>query len=436
MAHPRGGAVRAKPAIPPAGEHRDSRWDVVERVCNSAQFRRSVRLRQLLVYLCHRAWTEASEDIREHEIGVDVFDRSKPYDPSEETIVRVQASQLRKRLEQYFAEEGRDEQRILDIPKGAYIPAVRERPVAVITVASEPAAAPPPHTNRTLVAVLSGLCIFLAASCAILLYRQTVSTHEHQAGPTVRKFWSAFSADGRQTFVVIADAAFSAVQDTLRRPIELNEYVRREYKAELDRPDLSPDRKDMAGYLMERRYTSLADVMFIRRLTLASVLDPAKTTIVFSRDHTLRAFQEGNHVLLGSRRAVPWVDLFNDSLDFRFVYDEATRRLVVENRRPANGEPKRFALAKQGASGGESFSLIACLPNLANTGYVLILSGQEASGTEAAGNLLTTEALLQNLLARLPAKPEGELPYFEALLRTRHMDYTSQGFELLALHLH
>jgi hypothetical protein len=25
---------------------------------------------------------------------------------------------------------------------------------------------------------------------------------------------------------------------------------------------------------------------------------------------------------------------------------------------------------------------------------------------------------------RLPQKPEGELPYFEALLHTRHMDYT------------
>jgi hypothetical protein len=411
----------------------------VERVCNSTQFRRSARLRQLLVYLCHRAWTEAAEDIREHEIGVDVFDRSKSYDPSEETIVRVQASQLRKRLEQYFAEEGRDEQRILEIPKGAYIPVVRDRPVALVAMTPEPVAPPPPpapRTHRKFIVLLSGLCLILAAFCAILLSRQTATTYEAPAGPTVRKFWSAFSSGGRPTFVVIADAAFSAVQDTLRRPIELNEYVRREYKADLDRPDLSLDRKDIAGYLMERRYTSLADVMFVRRLTLASVLDPAKTTIVFSRDHTLRAFQDGNHVLLGSRRAVPWVDLFNESLDFRFVYDEATRRVVVENRRPASGEPRRFEIARQGASGGESFSLIACLPNLANTGYVLILSGQEVSGTEAAGNLLTTEALLQKLMDRLPQKPEGELPYFEALLHTRHMDYTSQGFELLALHLH
>ena len=41
-----------------------------------------------------------------HEIGVDVFQRPLNYDSAQDTLVRVQASQLRKRLERYFAEEG------------------------------------------------------------------------------------------------------------------------------------------------------------------------------------------------------------------------------------------------------------------------------------------------------------------------------------------
>jgi hypothetical protein len=235
---------------------------------------------------------------------------------------------------------------------------------------------------------------------------------------------------------VVADSALSALQDALHRPIGLNEYVRRSYKEDLHRPDLSADMRDMAGYLIQRRYTSLADVMFVRRVSVGSLLDPAKTTIVFARDHNLRAFQDGNHILVGSRRAVPWVELFQDSLDFDFVYDEKTRTIVVENRKPLAGEPKRFESTNQGVVGGESFSLIACLPNLARSGYVLILSGQEVSATEVAGNLVTTESLLKPLMDRLPKRPDGGLPYFEALLQTRHLEYTSQGSRLLALHLH
>ena len=426
------GTTRQRATLPPAGEGRDIRWDIVERVCNAPQLRRSGRLRELLVYLCHRAWTDGAQEIREHEIGIEVFDRAPSYDSAQETIVRVQASQLRKRLEQYFAEDGLGEPRILSIPKGCYVPDVRDR-------AEGSQIAPPPVAiapDRRLVIGLAISCFVLAIACGGLVYRQSLMSPPSAAGPTLQKFWSAFSAGGKQTFIVVADSAVSALQDVLHRPIGLNEYVRRSYKEDLHRPDLSSEVKDMVGYLAERRYTSLADVMFVRRVSVASVLDPSKTTIVFARDHNLRAFQEGNHILVGSRRAVPWVELFKDSLDFEFVYDEKTRTIFVDNRKPLPGEPKRFVSSKQGVAGGESFSLIACVPNLARTGYVLILSGQEVSATEAAGNIVTTESLLKPLMERLPRRPDGGLPYFEALLQTRHLEYTSQDFQLLALHLH
>jgi hypothetical protein len=429
------------PGVPLASDARDPRWDLVEKICASPQFRRSARLRELLIYLCHRAWTEGAEEIREHEVGVEVFERSPTYDPAQETIVRVQASQLRKRLEHYFAEDGAAERSVLEIPKGGYLPAVRDRPGT--TTSGAPGLTAPVTTpagssrERRWIAILSSTCLLLAIACCVLIYRQRERPAPPPTGtPALSQFWSAFAANGRQTFVVVADSAFSALQDTLHRPIGLSEYVRRAYKADLNRPDLSRERKEVAAYLMERRYTSLADVMFVRRLSVSRLLDPATTSIVFARDHNLRSFHEDNHILVGSRRAVPWVDLFSDSLDFHFVYDERTRTIVVENRKPQGGESSRYELHKQGVAGGESFSLIACVPNLGKNGYVLILSGQEVSGTEAAGNIFTTEQLLKPLLDRLPPLREGQVPHFEALLRTRHLEYTSEGFDVLAMHVH
>lgn len=436
MREPFTGAARTPPVVPPTGDGRDPRWDLVERICASTQLRRSARLRELLIYLCHRAWSEGAEEIREHEVGVDVFERSPSYDPAQETIVRVQASQLRKRLEQYFAEDGRGDSQILEIAKGGYVPVVRDR--VEIQPPPPPQAAIPPARNRDrqLAVILGVACVALAITCVALIYRQPPRVATQPGTPALKQFWSAFAANGRQTFVVVADSAFSALQDVLHRPIGLNEYVRRAYREDLDRPDLSPEVKDVAAYLMERRYTSFADVMFVRRLSLSAVLDPAATSLVFARDHNLRTFHEDNHILVGSRRAVAWVDLFADALDFQFVYDERTRTIVVENKRPQAGEPSRYELHKQGAAGGESFALIACLPNLGKTGHVLILSGQEMSGTEAAGNIFTTERLLKPLLDRLPPPRDGQAPHFEALLRTRHLEYTSEGFDVLAMHVH
>ena len=65
--------------------------------------------------------------LREHDIGVGVFGRPVDYDTSQDTLVRVQASQLRKKLQQYFEEEGREERLVVDLPKGSYALVFRER---------------------------------------------------------------------------------------------------------------------------------------------------------------------------------------------------------------------------------------------------------------------------------------------------------------------
>lgn len=416
--------------LPPEPDHR---WAVVERVCNSAALQRSAKLRDLLIYLCHRSWIDGVLEIRDHDIGVDVFQRPPGYDSAQDTLVRVQASQLRKRLERYFSTEGRQEPLVLEIAKGTYEPILHDRTDAPVPdTAGAPHAAEPPARSWT-VRLLAAACLLLTCLCVWLALRHPETPIE---GAVLRRFWTEFAPPGQETTVVIADAAFSAVQDMLRRPILLNEYVSRGYRAELDRPGYSPEKRDVLSYLMERRYTSLADIMLMKRLWATGVLNPAHTSVLYARDLNPRTFQKGNYILVGSRRAVPWVDLFEDALDFHYVYDEKTRSAIVENRRPHPGEPATFALPEQNRGVGERFSVVAFLPNAGKTGNVLILSGQEMSGTEAAANLVTTDRLFQEVLAKLPAPSATTVPHFEALLKVKHIEYTLQSFEILAVHPH
>ena len=66
-------------------------------------------------------------EIHEQEIGQKVFGRSPEYDTNADNVVRVTASQVRKKLEQYFASDGASEPVILEIPKGQYTPVFFDR---------------------------------------------------------------------------------------------------------------------------------------------------------------------------------------------------------------------------------------------------------------------------------------------------------------------
>jgi hypothetical protein len=50
---------------------------------------------------------------------------NRDYDPKQDSIVRTEAGRLRARLAEYYAEQGRGEPVIFELPKGGYVPVVR-----------------------------------------------------------------------------------------------------------------------------------------------------------------------------------------------------------------------------------------------------------------------------------------------------------------------
>jgi hypothetical protein len=72
---------------------------LVERTAAGSHFRKAANLRNLLLFLCDQTLDGQGHDLREHDIGVRVFGRREGYETSQDNIVRVQVSQLRKRLQ-------------------------------------------------------------------------------------------------------------------------------------------------------------------------------------------------------------------------------------------------------------------------------------------------------------------------------------------------
>src|SRR5580698_2770593 len=111
--------IHFRPAEPPL---QDARWLLVQRIVASKSFAKSYFLTSFLLYVSDRELHGKADEITEYQIGVRAFGRPESYNPGVDNIVRNYARILRKRLEEYFEEEGKDESIRITIPRGGYVP--------------------------------------------------------------------------------------------------------------------------------------------------------------------------------------------------------------------------------------------------------------------------------------------------------------------------
>jgi hypothetical protein len=401
----------------------DARWLLVERVSASSYFNRSARLRDLLQYLTKRILEEEGCEIREHEVGYRVFGRPPDYDTTADNIVRVHASMLRKRLDQFFTAEGADEPLVIEIPKGNYAPVFHERaivqveliaPVEVVTPVlprQVPMHAVPlveTGPSRRLLWTLAGFAILFAVSTLWLLTAGRTARVPEASRPAVQRFWSQVFPASRPTDIVLDDSAVALYQELTGRPISLSEYFDRSYLRGLGDSKPAGKRDDgmdaaTASTLILRRQSSFSSTSFYWKLTQMPEAAHWHTVLRFARDYSFRELKGNNSVLLGNGRTNPWVQPFEGRLGLRWHYDKDKSTYY----------PVDTWDQMRSYGSGEGYGSIARLPNLGGTGNVLIVSATGGSAMNAAADFLADNTSMSSLEAELGS---GR-PYFEALIR-------------------
>ena len=91
-------------------------------VLESRGFARAPALANLLSYLCEKLFAGEANQIKEYSIAVEAFRRSDSFDQDSDSIVRVEANRLRRRLAEYYKEEGARNLLQISIPVGQYVP--------------------------------------------------------------------------------------------------------------------------------------------------------------------------------------------------------------------------------------------------------------------------------------------------------------------------
>ncbi len=402
--------------------------ELLQKVAASHHFEKSKRLRDLLLYLGERSLQDPAHTLHEQEIGVDVFGRQPDYDTSHDTLVRVHVSQLRKKLQDYFLAEGRDEPWIIEIPKGTYAPVFRPRDEPLPQ--PEPERRAPPTSRRPFFAgMVAGLAVI---GLAWGISAKGIYLPGRGAEHLVDAFWSQLFGNGRPTYVVLSDVTLIEFQNLMRRWIPLPEYETHEFDRLAGLYIADPAQRTLATEFVSRVTTSVPDVKAARDFSLLAARKGLPLSILSARDLSSSLLASENTILLGSWRANPWVGLFEDRMAFQTEYHETPPSMRFVNRTPLEAEPQAFDAEWR----RYGYCRVTYMPNPNHTGNVLLITGSDVISTEAGGRYVTSEDSIRDLRQKLALKANDPIPHFEVLLRAQVVNNTVPWFEVIAYRPH
>jgi hypothetical protein len=390
----------------------------LRRILDSNAFRNSPRAKEFLSYVVVHGLDGETELLKERSIGVNLFHRSPAYVTSDDPIVRVKAGEVRRRLTQYYSEEGHALEVQIEIPVGSYIPKFhwRTQPASLslpleVEVREQPLA--PVTTSRKWRIWSLAAALAIAGIAAGILIR----AHYHRPS-ALELFWEPLSAAKQPVLICVpspvgyavssdlflkSPAAHSGIYDSLAK--------RNATPLRLD-PDTSIKWKEITP--LDDYYVNKDDAYAAEELAVFFASQHRPAQIRLGNDYTYGDLQSSPAILVGAYNN-PWMDRVMSDLPIGF--HESGEVLWIEDRTKPG---QVWKASSDGRRGSKDFALVARVLNSKTGQFLVIISGVGMVGTKAAGGFISHE---ENLETALRAAPSGwDRKNMEVVLETDIVD--------------
>jgi hypothetical protein len=405
------------------------------RIVESEAFRTSRRSREFLSYVVQQTLEGKGELLKERTIGVDVFQRAPEGITTENSVVRKQAGEVRKRLEHYYKDAADDFLVQIQLPLGSYVPefwfhlASPADSEATVLQSSERTSAPsaredaktrnaPDRIRRLMVAVA---VLLIAALCA---GTWAVRRHEDKY-PLFTRFWEPVSTTPESVVVCLAKPVvyipsreyFQKYSNSHGRNAgpewqRLNEPLPKD----TDVPPTWSDMRYQEDYGIARGDAYAA----FRMATLFSQLGKS-SQLRIGDDCSLADLRSAPVTLIGAYNN-RWTMQMSSSLHFRFSEDQGN--VAIKEQTPAgrvwkpewNSSARSSSLnAAPGPQPSIDFALVSRLKNSETGQYLTIVAGMTGPGTQAAAEFVSSPQDLDPALRRIA--PGWESRNLQMILR-------------------
>jgi hypothetical protein len=218
-------------------EERTAIQEQLERLLSNSHFNHSRRFPSFLRFVIDQTLLGQTDLLKERTLGIEIFGREADYDTASDPIVRVTATEIRKRIAQYYQEPGHEAELRVTLPAGSYVPqfhwpqAAKEISQALTVTAPSPAASVPveplqveivPIRTRTWFqrpGTAVALAVILVSAAATYLWRSAQrSTFDFFWGPLVKSSEPVLFCVADQTHyatITLRDAADPSRQTQL-----------------------------------------------------------------------------------------------------------------------------------------------------------------------------------------------------------------------------
>lgn len=354
---------------------REAVWDALNRVLSSHEFRTSKRSQDFLRYIVEHTLNGQAECLKERTIGIEVFGRSTDYDPSEDATVRVKASEVRKRLGLYYAEQGAQDPIRIELPLGAYVPEFRAGEITprvadlapAPRVPHVPGSAPKAARLRVRPRLLALAALLgLAASVAIWLRTRPANTPLDQ-------FWAPVLSGNAP---VLLSAAYVPV-----------------YR--VDPENRSPQPKDFVE--LTDQFVGGGDLIAVSKLSAALTAKRHPYHLKVGNAVSFEDLRTGPAILIGYSYT-RWREI---SREMRYFIDTTRQPIGITD----NGAATQWSLPDlpPDRHTGEDYAIVARVFHPDTHAMLLEVAGITQYGTEAAADLITQPELMAEALRGAPA---------------------------------
>ncbi len=340
--------------------------------------------------------------LKERTIAVEVFGRQPESDLAEDTIVRVGAREVRKRLAQYYVTpEGAAAEVRIDLHPGAYSPEFRYVSTAHEDVTPAPAALvieerPTRRWHRSAILACGTVAVAVALVATVRLW---------PASPNARAFQLFWEPVFQASDPMLLAVAHPLVYHASRRAEKLSAEGRPAAEIQTQRPIQVPAGKLNGDDLIPvtNQYVGFGDMVAANEVSGMLARKSRAVRLRLASSVGFEDLRKTQTLLIGAITN-QWTMELQQAWRFRFIRSPEFRTVIVDTQA---GQEWSIP-AKEDGSSPEDYILVARIRNSFTGGLLVVAAGLKQFGTEAAGRLLADPDQLGVILRKLPAGWESK----------------------------
>ena len=353
----------------------------LERILGSPQFRGSRRCQMLFRHIVEQTLAGDSAQLKERSLGIDVFERSPDYDTSQDPVVRATASEIRKKLAQYYQESGHDSAPRIDLLAGSYVAEFHCIPANSQNGVDK-------KSRRRLRIGLSVAAAALLAVSGTLLSLQPRETELEQLWRPVLKAPGTILISLGQPIAYNLKSA--EAQDALQG-----------IHAASEAAGLEPDSISKADLvIIPDRYAAMGDVICLVRLTAMLEKYGKPYRIRGERSTSFADLRETPAVLIGAFDN-QWTMHAGGQLRFTFGKDGAHQTDFVRDRQRPESREWKLTGAWPYWDVSTDYAIVSRIVDTTTDRPVIVAAGITHYGTMVAGEFLTKPQYFAEAAAKL-----------------------------------